>query len=86
MRSGNYQDNVTTPLSRIHDNDAVDDDEGVVDMPNADTDTADVNAADGVLPAIERVSNGPVLHQPTYSNINQQLRKIVKAVRSEAGR
>lgn len=72
MRSGNYQDNVTTPLSREHNNNAAgdnEDDESVIDMPDADTDIADVNAADGVLPAIGRVSNGPILCQPTYCNI-----------------
>jgi hypothetical protein len=75
MCSGNYQDNVTTPLSREHDNNAVgddeddEDDESVADMPDADTETADVNAADGVLPAIGRVRNGPVLYKPTNCNI-----------------
>jgi hypothetical protein len=72
IHSGNYQDNVTTPLSHEHDNDAAgdnEDDKSVVDMPDADADTVDINAANGILPAIGRVSNGPILYQPTYCNI-----------------
>jgi hypothetical protein len=53
MRSGNYQDNITTPLSREHDHDATDDNE--IDGIAADLD-ADMEVADGVLPAIEKVS------------------------------
>jgi hypothetical protein len=52
MRSGNYQDSVTTPLSREHDHDATDDNE--IDGIAADLD-ADTEVADGVLPAIEKV-------------------------------
>jgi hypothetical protein len=49
MRGGNYQDNITQPLSRDHDNDAVAD--GDPDVINAD-----LNPAMRVLSAVERVS------------------------------
>jgi hypothetical protein len=52
MRSGNYQDTITTPLSREHDHDATDDNE--IDGIAADLD-ADTDIADGVLSAIEKV-------------------------------
>jgi hypothetical protein len=84
MRSGNYQDNVTTPLAREHDNDATGDDEE--DESAADPDT-DANVADGVLPAIERVRNVHHCHLPTKQVKHpNQLRKIVKAVRSSPQR
>ena len=54
MRSGNYQDNVTAPLTREHDNDAIadsDPEEIVADLAP----DIDAVAADGVLPAVERV-------------------------------
>ena len=50
-RSGNYQDNVIAPLTCEHDNDAIDDnDSEEIVAPDAD-------AADGVLPAVERVGD-----------------------------
>jgi len=52
MRSSNYQDSITTPLSREHDHDATDDNE--IEDLTADLD-ADTDVADGVLPAIEKV-------------------------------
>ncbi|KAI9448889.1 hypothetical protein F5148DRAFT_1153303 [Russula earlei] len=58
MHGGNYQDNVTAPLSHEHDNNAVGDDkddESVVDMPDADADTANVDAADSILSGIGRL-------------------------------
>jgi hypothetical protein len=55
VRSANYQDNVTRPLSRDHDNNATADiDHDVLDVdldPDPDTDPAM-----RVLPAVERVS------------------------------
>jgi hypothetical protein len=55
MRSGNYQDNVTQPLTRDHDNNATADVD--LDMIEADLDPdADIDPAMHVLPAIERVS------------------------------
>jgi len=48
-RSGNYQDNVTTPLAREYDNDPKADDD-----TDEDLDT-DADAADGVLPAIDKL-------------------------------
>ncbi|KAF8813536.1 hypothetical protein BYT27DRAFT_7270048 [Phlegmacium glaucopus] len=65
-RSRNYQDNVTTPLTHEHDDDAtandeIDEDSEAVQPMDPDT---NIEAANGVLPAIER------------------LWKIVKAVRS----
>jgi hypothetical protein len=50
-RSGNYQDNVTTPLARHHDNDATADNDPEEDL-NLGTDT---DPTDGMLPAVERV-------------------------------
>ena len=50
--SGNYQDNVTIPLSREHDYDATAGDE--TDEIAADLD-ANANAASGVLSTIKRV-------------------------------
>ena len=56
MRSGNYQDNVTRPLSRDHDDSAIADiDPDAIDAdldPDPDTDPAM-----RVLPAVERVSD-----------------------------
>ena len=61
MRSGNYQDNVTIPLSREYDNDGTVD----VNMYENEAELGDV------LPTIERVSKAslaihvaPVLHAP----------------------
>jgi hypothetical protein len=51
-RSGNYQDNVTMPLSREHDYDATAGDE--IDEVTADLDN-EADPASRVLPAIERV-------------------------------
>jgi hypothetical protein len=62
-RSGNYQDNVTAPLAREHDTDAMADDEtdGAAAAGDQDNDT---DAVDGVLPAIEKVgANKQLLHQ-----------------------
>ena len=54
-RRGNYQDNITWPLSRDHDDNAtVDIDPNVI---NADLDPdLDTDPAMRVLPAVERVS------------------------------
>ena len=54
MCNGNYGDNITTPLSGEHDNDATaanNIDEVTVELDDDD----DAEAAHGVLPAIERV-------------------------------
>jgi len=51
--SGNYQDNITTPLSREYDYDATANDD--IDEITADLD-ADANPTSGVLTAIERVN------------------------------
>ena len=51
-RNGNYQENVTLPLSREHDNDTTADDK----LMDVDTDLDnDADIADGVLSAIEKV-------------------------------
>jgi hypothetical protein len=50
-RNGNYQENVTLPLSREHDNDATADDE----LMDVDPDLDDDAEFDGVLSAIEKV-------------------------------
>jgi hypothetical protein len=53
-RSGNYQDNVTRPLSRNHDdNGAAGVDPDAMDL---DPDDMDLDPATRVLPAVERVS------------------------------
>ncbi len=52
MHSGNYQDNITIPLSCEHDYNATAGDKN--DEIAADLD-ADADVASGVLPAIERV-------------------------------
>jgi hypothetical protein len=53
-RSGNYQDNITAPLAREHDDDRMSGD--AIDLEeNMDLDTDVEAAANGVLPAIERV-------------------------------
>jgi hypothetical protein len=56
-QSGNYQDNVTRPLSRNHDDNATADvDVDMIDAdPDLDADT-DCDPAMHVLPAVERVS------------------------------
>jgi hypothetical protein len=54
-RSGNYQDNVTRPLSRDQDDNGVDPD--AMDDLDADGDP-DTDPAVHVLPAVERVSAG----------------------------
>jgi hypothetical protein len=50
-RNGNYQENVTLPLSREHDKDAIAD----VEFMNVDLDLDDNAAANGVLSAVEKV-------------------------------
>jgi hypothetical protein len=65
MRNSNYQDTITTPLSREHDHNATDDN-GIDDI-TADLD-ADTDVADGVLPAIEKV--GITLFVPIELNNN----------------
>jgi len=58
-RSGNYQDNVTRPLSRDHnDNATAEVDPDVIDADLEDTDS---DPAVHVLPAVEKVSTA-VLH------------------------
>ncbi|KAI0281548.1 hypothetical protein BC826DRAFT_876907, partial [Russula brevipes] len=52
MRSSNYQDSITTPLSREHDNNATDDNEAGDVMGDIEADT---DVADGVLGAIEKL-------------------------------
>ena len=52
--SGNYQDNVTTPLAHEHDDDATANNEIDEEAEDMDLDT-NVEAANSVLPAIERV-------------------------------
>jgi hypothetical protein len=52
MRSSNYQDTITTPLAREHDNNATDDNEADNIMEDL---KADTDVADGVLGAIEKV-------------------------------
>lgn len=59
-RSGNYQDNITTPLSREYDYDATANDE--IEEITADLD-ADADATRGVLTAVERVSITQSLHE-----------------------
>jgi hypothetical protein len=56
-RSGNYQDNVTTPLTHEYDDDATANDEIDVEGETVQSmdQHEDVEAANGVLPAIERV-------------------------------
>ena len=54
MRSGNYQDNVTTPLPCEHDEDATANDEIDEEVEDTNMDT-NVEATNGVLPAIEGV-------------------------------
>ncbi len=60
MRNGNYQENVTVPLSREHDNDATADDK--IEDINADLDD-DPDVTDGVLSAIEKVCIIQSLHE-----------------------
>jgi hypothetical protein len=56
VRSGNYQDNVTRPLSRDHDDSAIADiDPDAIDV-DLDLDP-DADPAMRVLPAVERVSD-----------------------------
>ena len=80
--SGNYQDNVTWPLSHDHDDNAtakVD-----PDVIDADLEDTDSDPAVHVLPAVEKVST-VVLHIhscESYWSTIYKLRKIVRAVRS----
>jgi len=75
MHSGNYQDNMTTSLACKHDNDAAsNNNDKSVDI-NTDIDAADVNAADSVLPAIERVSEHWTHSSPAKLNILVSFRK-----------
>jgi hypothetical protein len=79
-RSGNYQDNITMPLSREYDYDATADDQ--IDEITVDLDD-DADVASGVLPAIERVDITQSLHKMIeLKQTSDKLRKIVKAVRS----
>jgi len=54
MCGGNYQDNVTMPLSREHDYNATAND-GINKVAADLNGDANANATSGVLPAIERV-------------------------------
>jgi hypothetical protein len=55
VRSGNYQDNITRPLSRDHDDSAIADiDPDAIDAEDPDP---DADPAMRVLPAVERVSD-----------------------------
>jgi hypothetical protein len=77
-RSGNYQDNITTPLSREYDYDATADDQ--IDEITVDLDD-DADVASGVLPAIERVDITQSLHKMIeLKQTFDKLRKIVRAV------
>ena len=60
MRSSNYQDNITTPLSREYDYDATADDE--INEVTGDLD-ADADPTSRVLTAIERVNITQSLHE-----------------------
>jgi len=51
--SVNYQDNITTPLNRIYDNDTMANDE--IEDLDLDYDLKTGHTADGVMPAIEKV-------------------------------
>ena len=59
MRSGNYQENITTSLSREHNCDATADDEIDVDVDLDD----DADITDGVLSTIEKVCSIQSLHE-----------------------
>ena len=83
-RSGNYQDNITTPLSREYDYDATAGDE--IDEISTNLDD-DANVANGVLPAIEKVDIIQSLHETIeLKQTSNKLRRIVKAVRSSPQR
>jgi hypothetical protein len=83
-RSGNYQDNITMPLSREYDHNATANDE--IDEITADLDD-DADVASGVLPAIEWVDITQSLHETIkLKQPSNKLRKIVKAVRSSPQR
>jgi hypothetical protein len=62
-RSGNYQDNITTPLSREYDYDATATDEIKEIIVDLD---ADADATRGVLTAVERVNITQSLHELVY--------------------
>ena len=77
--TGNYQDNITTPIA--HEND---DEAEAYDDAGGDDDMG-TDAADGVLSAIQKVSlhkKSYQLRRETQDLLSIQLRKIVKAVRS----
>lgn len=79
-QSANYQDNITQPLSRDHDDNATADIDP--DMVDADLDPDNTDPAMHVLPAVKRVSFAMLYIHSQLKLKTYYLWKIVRAVRS----